>query len=78
MEDLRKEIWNENGTLKSFECGLCRLERNKQIPACARAYSQYQLRQKSTRREVWVWVCQNHFDIVESRDSPYEILRRLF
>ena len=76
MEDLRKEIWNENGTLKSFECGLCRLERNKRVPASA--HSQYQLRQKSSKREVWVWVCTNHFDMVESRDSPYEILRHFF
>jgi hypothetical protein len=73
MEDLCRPIWNENGEMEGYECGLCRLERDKQTRA---RKTQYQLRQKKSGREVWVSVCEEHFGIVESPNSPYEIIQR--
>ena len=75
VEDLIQEIFGANGNRLGFECSLCRLEKDKKT--LARTH-RYEVRRNGDSRKMRIVVCENHYQALESLESDYTILKRIY
>ena len=73
LEDFETPIEDEYGEIIGRECGLCRLEENKQTLAKPH---RFELKRKSDGREIRTWVCEKHQGLLEDREGSYLVTKR--